>query len=106
MELAAPELEAGDDAQLEHQAVGAIEVDELTTGEAQNPREEKARHTVIVQPDYQSNAGGVGSSEGRDDNLARTAAGGEGVENASPLSAPLPIPSVPYGCACADIRQT
>ncbi len=48
---------------------------------------------MAVQPDDQSNAKGVASAEGRDDNLVRTAAGGVGVENASPLSAPLPIPS-------------
>jgi hypothetical protein len=99
------ELAAGDDAQLEQQAVGAMEVDEPTTGEVHHPCVEDGRPGEDVQLDDQSNAGGGGSSEGLDDKLVRTAAREDRVEDVNPLPAPLPTTLPMAEPACADIHQ-
>ncbi len=63
-----------------------MEVDDPTTGSVQNLCEAEGRHTVSGQLEDQSRAEGAGSLDGRV-NLARTAAGGDSVLNASLASA-------------------
>jgi hypothetical protein len=65
-----------------------MELDDPTTGEGQNLREDAARQTEEAQIDAQSNGGGGGSTDGRDDDSARAAAGAEDVESAISPSAP------------------